>query len=84
MFLFKYFIIILQRRSRSLYKDSENGESRSSNVKHKNKAGGSHGKRKHVEAVTLFEVVSMGRTAMQVKCDPFACAVVPCPQHSLL
>lgn len=63
-----------QRRSRSLHKDLENEESRSSKAKHKSKAGGSHGKQRQVEAVTLFEVVSMGRSAMQVKCGPFACS----------
>lgn len=60
-----------QRRSRIVLKDSENGECRSPKVKHKRKAGGSHGKQRQVEAVTLFEVVSMGRSAMQVKCGSF-------------
>ncbi|KAM4558015.1 cohesin subunit SA-2 [Odontesthes bonariensis] len=33
------------------------------------RAGGRQGKRKHVEAVTLFEVITMGKSAMQVVID---------------
>lgn len=56
-----------QRRKKRAHKGSENVKRKSAKPGRVGRAGGSHGKQKHVEAVTLFEVVTMGRSAMQVK-----------------
>ncbi|XP_028289586.1 cohesin subunit SA-2 [Parambassis ranga] len=48
------------------------------------RAGGSHSKQKHVEAVTLFEVITMGRSAMQVVIDDWIEAYVTDRDSSLL
>lgn len=58
-----------QRRRKRAHKGSENVKRKSAKAGHSgvSRAGGSHGKQRHVEAVTLFEVVTMGRSAMQVK-----------------
>ncbi|XP_024919417.1 cohesin subunit SA-2 isoform X3 [Cynoglossus semilaevis] len=48
------------------------------------RAGGSSSKRRHVEAVTLFEVVTMGRDAMQVVIDDWIEAYVADRDSSLL
>ncbi|XP_058470569.1 cohesin subunit SA-2 isoform X1 [Solea solea] len=65
----------------------------SENVKGKNakagcssdrRAGGRHSKWRHVEAVTLFEVVTMGRNAMQAVIDDWIKAYVSDRDSSLL
>lgn len=58
-----------QRRRKRVHDGSENVKGKSPKAGHSggSRAGGSQGKRRHVEAVTLFEVVTMGRSAMQVK-----------------
>uniref|UniRef100_A0A8C9X0E7 Cohesin subunit SA n=1 Tax=Sander lucioperca TaxID=283035 RepID=A0A8C9X0E7_SANLU len=48
------------------------------------RAGGSRGKQRHVEAVTLFEVVTMGRSAMQAVIDDWIEAYVTDRDSSLL
>ncbi|CAF88434.1 unnamed protein product, partial [Tetraodon nigroviridis] len=55
-----------QRRRGRLHKGSENGERRSCKEKQRGEAEGSRGRRRQAEAVTLFEVVSMGGSAMQM------------------
>ncbi|KAA8587909.1 hypothetical protein FQN60_001103 [Etheostoma spectabile] len=56
------------RRRKRPHKGSENVKRKSAKASCSSvsRAGGSRGKRGHVEAVTLFEVVTMGRSAMQV------------------
>lgn len=58
-----------QRRRKRAHKGSENVTRRSAKAGRRgvSRAGGGHGKRRHVEAVTLFEVVTMGRSAMQAR-----------------
>lgn len=60
---------IWQRRRKRVHEGSENVDCKRPKAAPSsvNRAGGSHGKQRHVEAVTLFEVVTMGRSAMQVK-----------------
>ncbi|XP_029314249.1 cohesin subunit SA-2 isoform X2 [Cottoperca gobio] len=48
------------------------------------RAGGSRGKQRHVEAVTLFEVLAMGRSAMQAVIDDWIEAYVTDRDTSLL
>ncbi|XP_041857402.1 cohesin subunit SA-2 isoform X2 [Melanotaenia boesemani] len=48
------------------------------------RAGGRHGKQKQVEAVTLFEVITMGKNAMQVVIDDWIEAYVTDRDSSLL
>lgn len=57
-----------QRRRRRTHESSENVKCKSpkASCSGTRRAGRGHGKQKHVEAVTLFEVITMGRSAMQV------------------
>lgn len=58
-----------QRRRKRAHKGSENVKRKRAKASRSSagRAGGSHCKRRQVEAVTLFEVVTMGRSAMQVR-----------------
>uniref|UniRef100_A0AAX7V192 Cohesin subunit SA n=1 Tax=Astatotilapia calliptera TaxID=8154 RepID=A0AAX7V192_ASTCA len=60
-----------QRRRRRTHESSENVKCKSpkASCSGTRRAGRGHGKQKHVEAVTLFEVITMGRSAMQAVID---------------
>lgn len=60
-----------QRRRKRTHKGLENVKRKNAKASRSSvsRAGGSHSRRRHVEAVTLFEVITMGRSAMQVKLD---------------
>uniref|UniRef100_A0A669F4R1 Cohesin subunit SA n=1 Tax=Oreochromis niloticus TaxID=8128 RepID=A0A669F4R1_ORENI len=60
-----------QRRRRRTHESSENVKCKSpkASCSGARRAGRGHGKQKHVEAVTLFEVITMGRSAMQAVID---------------
>ncbi|XP_044073154.1 cohesin subunit SA-2 isoform X1 [Siniperca chuatsi] len=74
------------RRRKRAHKGSENVKCKSAKASRSSvsRAGGSHGKRRHVEAVTLFEVVTMGRSAMQAVIDDWIEAYVTDRDSSLL
>ncbi|CAI5655433.1 unnamed protein product [Oreochromis niloticus] len=59
------------RRRRRTHESSENVKCKSpkASCSGARRAGRGHGKQKHVEAVTLFEVITMGRSAMQAVID---------------
>ncbi|XP_054470907.1 cohesin subunit SA-2 isoform X2 [Anoplopoma fimbria] len=59
------------RRRKRPHEGSENVKSKSAKASRTSatRAGGSRSKRRHVEAVTLFEVLTMGRSAMQAVVD---------------
>uniref|UniRef100_A0A3B4FY53 Cohesin subunit SA n=1 Tax=Pundamilia nyererei TaxID=303518 RepID=A0A3B4FY53_9CICH len=59
------------RRRRRTHESSENVKCKSpkASCSGTRRAGRGHGKQKHVEAVTLFEVITMGRSAMQAVID---------------
>ncbi|KAM7407077.1 hypothetical protein PAMA_003009 [Pampus argenteus] len=59
------------RRRKRAQKGSENVKRKTTKRSRSSvrRAGGSRSKRRHVEAVTLFEVVTMGRSAMQAVID---------------
>ncbi|XP_076602626.1 cohesin subunit SA-2 [Chaetodon auriga] len=75
-----------QRRRKRAHKVSENVASTSAKAARSgvSRAGGSHAKQRHVEAVTLFEVVTMGRGAMQAVIDDWVEAYVTDRDASLL
>ncbi|GAA6224102.1 cohesin subunit SA-2-like [Lates japonicus] len=74
------------RRRKRAHKGSENVKRKSARASCSSvgRAGGSHGKRRHVEAVTLFEVVTMGRSAMQAVIDDWVEAYAADRDSSLL
>lgn len=59
---------LLQRRRKRAHAALENVKNKTTKPKRRSvrREGGRRSKRKHVEAVTLFEVLTMGRGAMQV------------------
>ncbi|XP_028992474.1 cohesin subunit SA-2 [Betta splendens] len=65
-------------RRRKTHSGSENVKRKRAKVSGRSaaRAGGSHGKKEHVEAVTLFEVVTMGKCAMQAVIDDWIEAYV--------
>ncbi|KAF1382811.1 hypothetical protein PFLUV_G00147670 [Perca fluviatilis] len=75
----------VRRRKRS-HEGSENVKRKSAKASRSSvsRAGGSRGKQRHVEAVTLFEVVTMGRSAMQAVIDDWIEAYVTDRDSSLL
>lgn len=74
------------RRRKRPHKGSENVKSKSAKASRSNvgRAGSSHGKQRQVEAVTLFEVITMGRSAMQAVIDDWIEAYVTDRDSSLL
>nr|XP_020465183.1 cohesin subunit SA-2-like [Monopterus albus] len=74
------------RRRRRAHSGSENVKRQSTKAgcSSVSRAAGSHRKRRHVEAVTLFEVVTMGRSAMQVVIDDWIEAYVTDRDSALL
>uniref|UniRef100_A0AAQ5ZUF2 Cohesin subunit SA n=1 Tax=Amphiprion ocellaris TaxID=80972 RepID=A0AAQ5ZUF2_AMPOC len=72
------------RRRKRAHKGSENVKRKSAKAgcSRASRAGGS--KQKHVEAVTLFEVITMGRSAMQAVIDDWIEAYVADRDSSLL
>ncbi|XP_035532229.1 cohesin subunit SA-2 [Morone saxatilis] len=74
------------RRRKRAHNGSENVKRKSAKAGRSSvrRAGGSHGKQRHVEAVTLFEVVTMGRSAMQAVIDDWLEAYVANRDSSLL
>ena len=58
-----------QRRRKRAHEGSENVKQKRAKAGRSGvrRAGGSPRKKRHVEAVTLFEVITMGRSAMQVR-----------------
>uniref|UniRef100_I3JID2 Cohesin subunit SA n=1 Tax=Oreochromis niloticus TaxID=8128 RepID=I3JID2_ORENI len=62
---------VVGRRRRRTHESSENVKCKSpkASCSGARRAGRGHGKQKHVEAVTLFEVITMGRSAMQAVID---------------
>ncbi|KAF7652393.1 hypothetical protein LDENG_00097680 [Lucifuga dentata] len=64
------------RRKRRACGGSENVKHSNTKAGRGNRAGSSSGKRKHVQAVTLFEVVTMGKSAMQAVIDDWIEAYV--------
>uniref|UniRef100_A0A8C4EL58 Cohesin subunit SA n=1 Tax=Dicentrarchus labrax TaxID=13489 RepID=A0A8C4EL58_DICLA len=75
-----------QRRRKRAHNGSENVKRKSAKAGRSSvrRAGGSHGKQRHVEAVTLFEVVTMGRSAMQAVIDDWLEAYATNRDSSLL
>uniref|UniRef100_A0A8C4EQF9 Cohesin subunit SA n=1 Tax=Dicentrarchus labrax TaxID=13489 RepID=A0A8C4EQF9_DICLA len=74
------------RRRKRAHNGSENVKRKSAKAGRSSvrRAGGSHGKQRHVEAVTLFEVVTMGRSAMQAVIDDWLEAYATNRDSSLL
>ncbi|XP_037645354.1 cohesin subunit SA-2 isoform X1 [Sebastes umbrosus] len=74
------------RRRKRPHKGSENVKRKSARAGRSGvgAAGGSRGKQRQVEAVTLFEVVTMGRSAMQAVIDDWIEAYVTDRDSSLL
>ncbi|XP_038576945.1 cohesin subunit SA-2 isoform X2 [Micropterus salmoides] len=74
------------RRRKRAHKGSENVKRKRAKASRSSagRAGGSHCKRRQVEAVTLFEVVTMGRSAMQVVIDDWIEAYMMDRDSSLL
>ncbi|XP_028447448.1 cohesin subunit SA-2 isoform X4 [Perca flavescens] len=74
------------RRRKRPHEGSENVKRKSAKASRSSvsRAGGSRGKQRHVEAVTLFEVVTMGRSAMQAVIDDWIEAYVTDRDSSLL
>nr|XP_046261059.1 cohesin subunit SA-2 isoform X2 [Scatophagus argus] len=74
------------KRKKKVHKGSENVKRKSAKAGRSgvSRAGGSHGKQRHVEAVTLFEVVTMGRSAMQAVIDDWIEAYMTDRDSSLL
>ncbi|XP_040912788.1 cohesin subunit SA-2 isoform X2 [Toxotes jaculatrix] len=74
------------RRRKRAHTASENVKRKSAKASRSSvsKAGGSHSRQRHVEAVTLFEVVTMGRSAMQAVIDDWIEAYVADRDSSLL
>uniref|UniRef100_A0A7N9ATQ1 Cohesin subunit SA n=1 Tax=Mastacembelus armatus TaxID=205130 RepID=A0A7N9ATQ1_9TELE len=74
------------RRRKRAHNSSENvkGKIAKASCSSVNRAGGSRSKQKHVEAVTLFEVVTMGRSAMQGVIDDWIEAYLTDRDSSLL
>uniref|UniRef100_UPI0037E7FB19 cohesin subunit SA-2 n=1 Tax=Semicossyphus pulcher TaxID=241346 RepID=UPI0037E7FB19 len=72
------------RRRRRAHKGSENVKSESAKVSCSSVSRGRGSKQKHVEAVTLFEVITMGRSAMQAVVDDWIEAYVTDRDSSLL
>lgn len=69
LFLVCHIFKTAQRRRKRAQGGSENVKRKSAKAgcSSARRAGGSRSKKKHVEAVTLFEVVTMGKSAMQVR-----------------
>ncbi|XP_075887185.1 cohesin subunit SA-2 isoform X2 [Nelusetta ayraudi] len=59
------------RRRKRVHEGTENVQCKQSKAAPSSgkRSGGSHSRKKHVEAVTLFEVITMGRRAMQAVID---------------
>ncbi|XP_047456471.1 cohesin subunit SA-2 [Mugil cephalus] len=74
------------RRRKRAHKASENVKSKRAKASGSSvrRAGGGHGKQKHVEAVTLFEVITMGKSAMQSVIDDWIEAYLTDRDTSLL
>ncbi|XP_069563047.1 cohesin subunit SA-2 [Brachyistius frenatus] len=74
------------RRRRRARKGSENVKCKRAKAgcSSVGRARGGHGKQKHVEVVTLFEVITMGRSAMQAVMDDWIEAYVADRDSSLL
>lgn len=74
------------RRRKRVHEGSENVKCKSpkASCSGARRAGRGHGKQKHVEAVTLFEVITMGRSAMQAVIDDWIEAYVTDRDSSLL
>ncbi|KAK2905835.1 cohesin subunit SA-2 [Channa argus] len=72
------------RRRKRPHNGSENVKCAKASCSRVNKAGGSHSKKRHVEAVTLFEVVTMGKAAMQAVIDDWIEAYMKNRDSSLL
>ncbi|CAK6959104.1 cohesin subunit SA-2 [Scomber scombrus] len=74
------------RRRRRAHKGSENVKCKKAKAGRRSvsRKGGSQSKRRHVEAVTLFEVITMGRSAMQMVIDDWIEAYVTDRDTSLL
>lgn len=74
------------RRRKRAHKGSENVKQKRAKAGRSGvrRAGGSPRKKRHVEAVTLFEVITMGRSAMQVVIDDWIEAYVRDRDSSLL
>ncbi|KAM9347320.1 cohesin subunit SA-2 [Symphorus nematophorus] len=74
------------RRRKRAHEGSENVKSKSAKAgcSSVSRARGRHGKQKQVEAVTLFEVITMGRSAMQAVIDDWIEAYVTDRDSALL
>ncbi|KAK2840061.1 hypothetical protein Q5P01_013801 [Channa striata] len=72
------------RRRKRTHNVSENVKRAKASCSSVSKAGGRRSKRRHVEAVTLFEVVTMGRAAMQTVIDDWIEAYMKNKDSSLL
>lgn len=76
------------RRRKRAHDGSENVKRKSAGAARRGVSraagGGGHAKQRHVEAVTLFEVVTMGRSAMQAVIDDWIEAYVADKDSSLL
>lgn len=74
------------RRRKRTHKGLENVKRKNAKASRSSvsRAGGSHSRRRHVEAVTLFEVITMGRSAMQAVIDDWIEAYVTDRDTSLL
>ncbi|XP_027146652.1 cohesin subunit SA-2 isoform X2 [Larimichthys crocea] len=77
---------VVVRRRRRAHKGSENVKLKSVKARCSGagRARGRHGKQKQVEAVTLFEVITMGRSAMQAVIDDWIEAYASDRDSSLL
>ncbi|TMS06815.1 Cohesin subunit SA-2 [Larimichthys crocea] len=78
--------VVVVRRRRRAHKGSENVKLKSvkAGCSGAGRARGRHGKQKQVEAVTLFEVITMGRSAMQAVIDDWIEAYASDRDSSLL
>ncbi|XP_074551009.1 cohesin subunit SA-2 [Halichoeres trimaculatus] len=72
------------RRRKRAHSASENVTNKSAKAGRSSTSRGRGGRRKHVEAVTLFEVITMGRSAMQAVIDDWIEAYVTDRDSSLL
>ncbi|XP_034549022.1 cohesin subunit SA-2 isoform X2 [Notolabrus celidotus] len=72
------------RRRKRTHKPSENVKSKSAKASRSSVSRARGRKQKHVEAVTLFEVITMGRSAMQAVIDDWIEAYVTDRDSSLL
>uniref|UniRef100_A0A7N5ZTU2 Cohesin subunit SA n=1 Tax=Anabas testudineus TaxID=64144 RepID=A0A7N5ZTU2_ANATE len=86
LFLVCHIFKTAQRRRKRAQGGSENVKRKSAKAgcSSARRAGGSRSKKKHVEAVTLFEVVTMGKSAMQAVIDDWIEAYVRDRDSALL